>query len=469
MKKSFIIFCAVLLVVCSLPFAYVFSAESDFVIENGVLYSYKGSATNITIPTSAHSIADSAFTGNTKIKTVKFHNTLYSIGNNAFSGCTSLESISGDSAVTYVGALAFSDTKFLKNSDVEFLTVGKVLVSYNGNASAVTLPSTIVSVAPYAFVRNKTITSFSAGDNLLTISEGAFYECTSLANVGVRNSVTYIGPDAFYSTKWLSSKTGFVTLSDGILISYKGSESAVTIPDSVKQIAPNAFYDNQTVTSVLVPSSVTALGERAFYNCHKLSSVSLAQGVRIINDEAFANCTKLSEIIIPRTVSVIGKGAFINCTKLATAVLMGDNLRISYGAFAYCTSLDCVLVSDSVSKIGELAFSNNPKLTHISVPENVSVVYANSFEGSDGIRIICDKGSTASATLSGSCDVIYTRGDACNDGTVDILDATHIQMFIAGIKELPCENRALADADLDANISVMDATCVQIKLAGLSK
>ena len=57
-------------------------------------------------------------------------------------------------------------------------------------------------------------------------------------------------------------------------------------------------------------------------------------------------------------------------------------------------------------------------------------------------------------------------GDADQDGTVSVMDATEIQMHAAGKKELSAEALLAADADQDGNVSVMDATEIQMFAAG---
>ena len=44
--------------------------------------------------------------------------------------------------------------------------------------------------------------------------------------------------------------------------------TSVTIPDSVTSIGPSAFYGCSGLTSVTIPSSVTSIGFRAFYRCY---------------------------------------------------------------------------------------------------------------------------------------------------------------------------------------------------------
>lgn len=467
MKKILAFFCALLLVFCILTVVPAFSADTDFVVEDGVLVSYVGSDTSVTIPSSVNTIADSAFLNNTTIKSINLNDKVYSIGNKAFYGCTALTSLIGDSAVVYVGALAFVDTPFLENSTKEFVSVGSALICYNGTDTAVTLPSSICSVSPYAFLRNCAITSFKAADNLTSIGEGAFYQCSNLKEVDVTKAVSFIGADAFNGTKWLDSQTDFVTLGDGILISYKGSQKSVTVPSTVLQIGANAFYADRNITSVTIPQSVFSIGARAFMSCSNLADVSLSSGLVMIDEEAFADCTKLVTIKTPRTLSKIGKGAFVNCNKLSTAFIAGNNLAIDYGAFAFCTSLETVLLSEEVGVVGQDVFNNCVKLSSISIPPQVTVINPGSFSGCRELTFVTDKDSFADTALSGAFTASYNRGDSQVNGLVDVLDATAIQMHIAGLYSLPLHNLAFADADFDANVSVLDATYIQLFIAKL--
>lgn len=64
-------------------------------------------------------------------------------------------------------------------------------------------------------------------------------------------------------------------------------------------------------------------------------------------------------------------------------------------------------------------------------------------------------------------------GDVSEDGVLDILDATQIQIRIAGYKDYyltnvqstPSGEFSICDLDRDGDISVLDATAIQLKLA----
>lgn len=467
MKKLTIVFCVILILACAFSAVPAFSADTDFIVEDSVLLSYTGSSESVTVPSSVTAIASSAFENNTTIKSIKLHNKVYTIGDKAFYGCTSLKTVSGGSGVKYVGALSFVETAFLSSSTDEFVILGSVLLCYNGTGASVTLPDSITCISPYAFLRNTRLTSFKSGSNLKAIGEGAFYECSALKTVSVIDSVSFIGADAFKGTKWLSSKSGFVTLGDGILIAYNGSSTALKIPTTVNQIAPNAFYSNTKVTSVDVPSSVFAIGARAFMSCSNLSDVKLSYGLVMIDDEAFANCSKLKSIATPMTLSKIGKGAFINCTKLSQAQLQGNRLSIDYGAFAYCGNLELAFISNSAVAVGNDVFSNDTKLSFVTAPSGLLVISPDSFSGVESLTVLCDEGSFAHSALKGTFECSFGRGDVGRDGELDILDATIIQRHIACIETLSMQKLAFADADFDATVSVLDATYIQRYIAKL--
>ena len=86
-----------------------------------------------------------------------------------------------------------------------------------------------------------------------------------------------------------------------VLVKYKGSGGAVTIPDSITKIGRAAFMWCDTVTSVIIPSSVTMIDGSAFMNCHSLTSITIPVSVTSIGSLAFENCTGLKDVYFDGT------------------------------------------------------------------------------------------------------------------------------------------------------------------------
>ena len=63
------------------------------------------------------------------------------------------------------------------------------------------------------------------------------------------------------------------------LTKYLGTDTFVSIPDTVTDIGDEAFSGNETLTSVEIPSSVTTIAYNAFKNCTSLTSVIIPDSV----------------------------------------------------------------------------------------------------------------------------------------------------------------------------------------------
>jgi hypothetical protein len=81
------------------------------------------------------------------------------------------------------------------------------LLDYLGSDTTLELPElitlngdTIESYAIYnrAFESNKTLENVILHDNIISIGDGAFLDCSALKEINIPNSVNYIGTQAFY-------------------------------------------------------------------------------------------------------------------------------------------------------------------------------------------------------------------------------------------------------------------------------
>ena len=125
--------------------------------------------------------------------------------------------------------------------------------------------------------------------------------------------------------------------------------TSVTIPNSVTNIAKNAFYECGGLNSVIIPNAVTKISDYAFAYCSGLTSVTIGNSVKEICNFAFAYCSGLTSVIIPNSVETIGGAAFAGCNSLAT-VDMGHGIKSIMGnAFNECYTIDKVIIRDIAS------------------------------------------------------------------------------------------------------------------------
>ena len=132
---------------------------------------------------------------------------------------------------------------------------------------------------------------------------------------------------------------------------YNGKQGDVIIPDGVKKIANEAFYNNGRLKSVTIPESVTNIGDRALDDCKNLASVfyngTLAQWCAVDK----GNCSFMER------ASVILIGENNMDTKTLTALKIPDGItKIVAGTFVHLKKLETVEIPASVTSISESAF-----------------------------------------------------------------------------------------------------------------
>lgn len=93
----------------------------------------------------------------------------------------------------------------------------------------------------------------------------------------------------------------------------------VTLPDTVREIAPHAFAGNMHTFGVALPHGVQVIGEGAFRYCENLRSIN-AENVVSIGARAFEHCVKIREFICER-LHDIGDRCFYGCDQMYMAKL----------------------------------------------------------------------------------------------------------------------------------------------------
>ena len=90
--------------------------------------------------------------------------------------------------------------------------------------------------------------------------------------------------------------------------------TTVTIPNTVNEIAPEAFDSFSYLESCVIPNSVTKIGYSAFA-ASNLSKIIIPSSVKSIGSRAFAGCDKLKEVYIESTDITFDKDCFEKLAK----------------------------------------------------------------------------------------------------------------------------------------------------------
>ena len=175
---------------------------------------------------------------------------------------------------------------------------------------------------------------------------------------------------------------------NGILLKYHGSETHVTIPDSVTKIEREAFQSCNSLTEITIPDSVSVIGYAAFQDCKSLVSVDIPAGVTKIDGLTFKDCESLESVHIPDSVTKIGIAAFKGCVNLPSVTLPDGVTEIGYDAFRDCARLRSVSLSKDLNKIDKYAFTDCSALTALSLPDGVETIEEGAFRRCMGLTTV---------------------------------------------------------------------------------
>ena len=155
-----------------------------------------------------------------------------------------------------------------------------------------TIPDSVTKISMEAFADCTSLIAVTIPDSVTEIDSNAFTGCTSLETIHVSKDFTALNSYHVSDTKWYKESTDDFVILGANLLAYRGNESVVIIPDSVKTIETRAFRDFKNLTSVTIPESVTIIDSSAFEGCEK-QVVEFAHGISHLTDDT------LKEFVIP--------------------------------------------------------------------------------------------------------------------------------------------------------------------------
>ena len=367
--------------------------------------------TSVTIPNSVTEIGLYAFLGCTGLTLIEIPNGVNKIDPGAFFGCTGLISVVWNAVACNIdySAQIFSFTEYAgdggeSNEQIKSFTFGDSvkyipawLCSNIINLTSIEIPNSVTAIGPAAFYGCKGLTSITIPNNVTTIGDYLFWNCKGLKSITIPNNVTLVGNYAFYGCTGLTSieipnsvtSIGSSAFSDCIGL------TSITIPNNVTSIGGSAFEGCSSLTSITIPNSVTSIGSSAFSDCTGLTSIVIPNGVTAISSYAFSGCTGLTSIVIPNGVTSIGNGVFSDCTRLTSITIPDSVKEIGNYVFQRCIGLTSIEIPNSVKEIGNRAFERCIALTSIEIPNSVTKIGDYAFsECTELVSVTIENGET---------------------------------------------------------------------------
>jgi len=304
------------------------------------------SLASIHIPDSVTVIGSRAFDSCSSLVTVEGMKSVDTIEAYAFRLCSSLASIDISSA-TSLGSSAFLKcaalTSVTLNENAKFASSADSIFRESGLVEVV-IPDSIYAIPQYCFYGCASLETVTA-NNLTSIGESAFQNCTSLIATPDLSAVWTIGKTAFYGCTALTQVDLYaveddLTLYSGILngctslekIVLHSSESycATTLGNN-ERVAVSPFAGTpETVEFVfdVTKGSPTKIGDGLFSYAPFINGVEdfsfIPDTVVEYGDYAFAGCF-FTEITVPEQIEAIGYACFSSCDSLVKVTILNDS------------------------------------------------------------------------------------------------------------------------------------------------
>ena len=376
-----------------------------------VAFTYQTKLEKVTLPTYLEEIGDSAFMKCINLSSISMPSTLKKLGNSVFDSCTNLSSVTLNEGLTYIGSQTFSNCVALREFDfpdsLEYLGLnvfagchdlieltydaktvnyidGWVINSLNIDGE-VEIKDGTVGLSNYAF-NDQELTSIKLPDSLKYIGLNAFNDCDKLETLYIGKNIKRIDENAFYKCKSLNN----------VYIADETPWHKVKIEDNAElfRYADKVYYGDNLFEVYEVPYGEELIESNVFYNLKTLKEVVIPSTIKTILKDAFAYTTSLKDIYIDdlsawckidfetSMSNPLGYNKLIlNTEVLQDIVIPMDVKEIKPYTFYMYKRLLSVELHDKITLIGAYAFNSCENLKKINL-DNVKHIDNFAFTGS---------------------------------------------------------------------------------------
>ncbi|MBQ7691550.1 MAG: leucine-rich repeat protein [Muribaculaceae bacterium] len=378
-----------------------------------------------------------------------------------------------ETSLTINGSLDARDFRFIADHLVSLQTLdltGVTIEAYNGTHAVfgnqltypageiptmalaghqhlrqVTLPATATGVGIAAFAGCRALATVTMGAQLATIGSHAFAGCPALTTVTLPSSLQVLGEEAFLRCTALKT----------VLV---GNGNATTL-----RIGDGAFMGCSALNAVTFSSGLATLGNRVFAGTGlKTLDFTTYGNLQAVGDYAFVK-SQATTVKFPKNVAQLGRGTFLY-SPIASVSMPKALKRVPGYAFAGANQLGTLDMGTlQLDSVGEYALYGASKVSAVVLPSTVSYIGTRAMAGMTGLTTLRSKSAQVPAlgenvwehvdqstvklyvptqAVEGYqtadqwkyFDVLasFLRGDANNDGMVDIGDVNAIINHMLG-------------------------------------
>lgn len=286
-------------------------------------------------------------------------------------------------------------------------------------------------IIPYlAFNEKKTLSHFSFPEKITYIGANAFNTTRLSGALIIPDEVTEIGVAAFkgtligsvafsprlnrigaYAFNDCTSLTGTLTLPE--TLTYIGSNAfqfcaftgELHLPNTLEYIGQSTFYDaGNFVGGLRIPDNVKTIDDNAFMGNFKkpFNGPLELNNVQELGESAFNGCRFTGELVIPEGITEIPSACF-QLTNHSHVIFPSTLKVIGKRAFYYGERLNGSLnFPENLVSIGMLAFSGCSQIESVSFPSKLQMIAQNAFENCSSLSSIVSNAVEPPAVMQGA-------------------------------------------------------------------
>ena len=223
------------------------------------------------------------------------------------------------------------------------------------NLRSVKLPSKITSLA-YTFFDCSSLEEIEIPDSVTSLGQGAFQNCTSLRVVKIGSGLAAIGMYAFAVDSALVN-IHIKSISQWIHISVTATHHPFS--NQTNTLPRHLFLNGVELTNVVIPEGTTgAIAPSSFRYCKNITSVTIPEGITTIGDYAFAD-NGITSLTLPDTLTTFGSYAVSNSTNFALLNMGRGTVSFSANAIGNMATSIVVNYPDVESVFNKIMGSNS--------------------------------------------------------------------------------------------------------------
>ena len=347
--------------------------EEDITNIGGYAFAQCSSLTSINIPEGVRTIRESTFYECSNLTNIEIPEGVTEIGDHAFEGCSNLVNINIPEGVTKIEMYAFEGCSSLAKIEI---------------------PEKVTKIEEGTFWKCSSLTNIEIPEGIAEIGDYAFLECSNLEAINVNeNNKNYMSENGILFNKERTMLLKYpdnkkdineykipenVTSIEERAFAQCSNLTSIEIPEGVTEIGNYAFEGCNSLISINIPNDVTTIESGTFERCSSLVNIEIPDNVTIIEGYAFSECSSLASIKIPERVTEIGREAFEGCSSLTNIEIPDSVTSIGVDAFSRCNNINEVLLSENVTNIEDDAIDKN--ITIYTTPNSTAHKYAEENE-----------------------------------------------------------------------------------------